>query len=663
MKNLAFRLAVGFALFCLAVGCSSATTGRDSGPCQGPQDCQPGWMCRNGECVEGPNCSDVDGDGYCARIEGGDDCNDNRIDIHPTAEEKCDGIDNNCDRQVDEGCPCNAGDVQACGSNVGVCRMGKMTCENGQWGQCVGGVMPAASEICDDNLDNDCNGATDDNCSCSPDDTRVCGSNLGECTPGTQTCIESGGSWIWGPCQGGTQPVAEVCDDGLDNDCDGTVDNGCLCSADSRRCGLDVGICHSGTQACHNGVWQQCVGARWPEPEVCNGLDDDCDRQVDEGCDCLDGIFEECGSNIGECRMGLRTCIAGQWSDCQGGRQPRAELCDHRDNDCDGSTDEEFPTLGQACQAGTGVCLRTGIFLCNTEKTGVVCSAVPGTGHSELCDGLDNDCDGSTDEDFGNVGTFCERGVGECHTTGVMACSAAGSVVCNAPVVQPVTELCDGKDNNCDGRADEAFALLGQTCYAGLGECRRQGVYVCSADRQSTVCNATQGGTQTEVCDGRDNDCDGSTDESDPAIGTACGACGTASTPPCRGQCRPGIFVCLSGQLTCVGEVPAANETCDGLDNDCDGSTDETYPTLGQACEVGRGACRSVGYIICDTATGGVKCSAVAGTPTQERRSTKQCSDLVDNDCDGLTDGTDNCYPAGMPNTSCCTTTTCPICP
>ncbi|TFH23626.1 MAG: hypothetical protein E4H03_05725, partial [Myxococcales bacterium] len=180
------------------------------------------------------------------------------------------------------------------------------------------------------------------------------------------------------------------------------------------------------------------------------------------------------------------------------------ELCDGKDNDCDVAADEDFPALGGACSVGIGECAAAGTTICSLDGLSTVCDATPGTPTTEVCDGLDNDCDGVADE--GGPG-----GGGSCNT-GLLGVCAAGTNLCVAGQIQcvgntgPSTDVCDGLDNDCDGAVDEGNPGGGGQCGStDVGECQfgteqcQGGSIVCTGNVEPTA----------EICDGLDNDCDG----------------------------------------------------------------------------------------------------------------------------------------------------------
>jgi len=129
-----------------------------------------------------------------------------------------------------------------------------------------------------------------------------------------------------------------------------------------------------------------------------------------------------------------KSAAAGDCDDQDPSAFPGApERCDGRDNDCNHQTDEGF-ALGGACSVGTGACRRDGVTVCAPDGQGVVCGATPGTPGVERCgNGIDDDCDGDVDEGF-VVGAPCVVGTGVCRSEGLTACAPDGAAtVCDAP--------------------------------------------------------------------------------------------------------------------------------------------------------------------------------------------------------------------------------------
>ena len=261
---------------------------------------------------------------------------------------------------------------------------------------------------------------------------------------------------------------------------------------------------------------------------------------------------------------------------------------------------------------------------------------------TEKCDYIDNDCDDEVDEELGfEVGAECtfdednnlavpeEVPLGTC-SNGLAVCALDGSVVCEG-VVNPTTEVCDGLDNDCDGVLDEAPANP-PSMDCPTVECLPQDP-VCRDGNWTCPSEVALG---DEICDGLDNDCDGLIDENedhDPLFDGNVYVYDGDINETASGPCRPGVRQCIDGVETIVGMVTPKPETCDLIDNDCDGTIDNNLIDVYENDYTGPPGTLGVGVCTPASAT----CNDGELTHTSEVLPTAEnCSDSLDNDCDGF---------------------------
>jgi hypothetical protein len=144
-------------------------------------------------------------------------------------------------------------------------------------------------------------------------------------------------------------PSPEVCD-GLDNDCNGIADGLALTCYEGSSGTAGVGACLAGTRTCTGGAWGACAGQVLPSGEACDGADNDCDGTPDEGLSqaCYSGPQGTQG--VGLCKAGVAACANGTWGYCGGEVIPLPESCDGSDNDCNGDVDDVPWPAADSCE-------------------------------------------------------------------------------------------------------------------------------------------------------------------------------------------------------------------------------------------------------------------------------------------------------------------------
>ena len=359
------------------------------GDCDDDQDDQYPGAPEAGDSPEDLNCDGVFGQGVDADGDGSSitdvmpDCDDGDPERFPGNPEICDGIDNDCDGLA------FGETADADGDGFVAC----MDCNEAD--PEIPSTDTVNREVCDGwNSDCDPDGFPDPSTAdydLDGDGVAVCEGDCADDDPARNP------------------EVPETCDNGIDDDCDGDVDE-------------DLDSDGDGVSTCDGDCDDDDPGRAPGATEICDGIDQDCDGLVDDDFDAdVDGVAD-CGDGP-DCDDDDPTVYPGA-----------PELCDDaKDNDCDPAT-WAFADLdgdGQApCPDG------------DCDDTSDAVSAV----HDEVCDGIDNDCDGEVDEDL------------DTDNDGLVWCT--GDCAEGDPQVRAgLPELCDdGIDQDCDQIADEDCA-------------------------------------------------------------------------------------------------------------------------------------------------------------------------------------------------------------
>ena len=526
-------------------------------------------------------------------------------------------------------------------------------------------------------MDADCPGGrcVDGEClvnDCNEGDERPCTT---ECGDGNQTC--RGG--VWRPCNAGT-PTAEVCGDGRDNDCDSRTDEECggCVDGEERECSTE---CGTGNERCVSGQWRGCTAPR-VRMEVCgNDLDEDCNGTVDDGCDnCENGAQRPCRTECGE---GVETCIESTFQGCSA-PTPVEEFCDNVDNDCDENVDEEvLRRCDNACGGGTAICDKGEWLPCDAPDA---CACDPeGADAMDLqvcgtCGFRQRACEEGMWGPWGE----CDEGTPQCRP-GEVDQGACGLCGTRQRLCDRVCRWGDWLPCGAEGLCEPGEETI-ENCEDGCGERRRSCSNLCFWDEWSACegggdLGCSPGQTEEEICGncgtrtrtcgdecrwGEWSDC-GAEGVCAPGEegGEACGNCG-ARVRVCGDTCEWGEFgECTEGGQcepggrdtrdcgNCGEQTRSCSEQCVWEDwNPCENEGPcSPGDTLDLACGSDVGECRE--GVAVQGCNGQCQWNDAGPCRDQVEPAEEICGNDRDEDCDGRDEVVLDMYDEASRNNRC----------